>query len=90
METTRTGLENFASDPTPGLESSRLGLLCNPASVDRNFTHARHIVDRLFPGRLAALYSPQHGFHAEKQDNMVESAHTVDSTLGVPVYSLYG
>jgi uncharacterized protein YbbC (DUF1343 family) len=37
-----------------------------------------------------ALYSPQHGFFAEKQDNMIESDHRKDHLLGIPVYSLYG
>jgi len=40
--------------------------------------------------RLVALFSPQHGFFAEKQDNMIESADLRDPVLQIPVYSLYG
>ncbi len=43
-----------------------------------------------FPGQLTCLFSPQHGFFSEKQDNMIESAHTTDHVTGLPVFSLYG
>jgi uncharacterized protein YbbC (DUF1343 family) len=39
---------------------------------------------------LKALYSPQHGFFAEKQDNMIGSNDLIDPVLQIPVYSLYG
>ncbi len=71
------------------LEGLRVGVLANPASIDARF---RHIVDRLgeAPGvTLAAIFGPQHGVHAEVQDNMVESPHGRHPRYGVPVYSLY-
>lgn len=86
----QSGLETLLASPDRIPAGARLGLLCNPASVDRNWAHARERIARAFPGRLRALYSPQHGFFAEKQDNMVESDHTADPVLGLPVYSLYG
>jgi uncharacterized protein YbbC (DUF1343 family) len=86
----RTGLERFLESPPKWVADSRLGLLCNPASVDPMLNHARFLVDRRLPGKLAALYSPQHGFFAEKQDNMIESADMKDPVLKIPVYSLYG
>lgn len=43
-----------------------------------------------FPGQLQCLFSPQHGFFSAKQDNMVESEHSIDPVSGLPVYSLYG
>ncbi|MCP4352238.1 MAG: DUF1343 domain-containing protein [Desulfobacterales bacterium] len=86
----QTGLENFISSPPKWLSGYRLGLLANPASVDREFCHARELVSRLFPGKLTALYSPQHGFFAEKQDNMIESGNITDPVLQIPVFSLYG
>jgi uncharacterized protein YbbC (DUF1343 family) len=52
--------------------------------------HARIRIHRRFPGKLTALYSPQHGFFAEKQDNMIESGDMTDPLLQIPVYSLYG
>lgn len=86
---TATGLDTLTQDIPDCLKQGRLGLLANPASVTTDFTHARDILNRLFPGRLRALFSPQHGFFAEKQDNMIESAHGQDPELGIPVFSLY-
>jgi uncharacterized protein YbbC (DUF1343 family) len=88
--TVKTGLENFVEQPKAALKSYRLGLLCNPSSVDRHFTHARILIDTLYPKKLKALYSPQHGFYAEKQDNMIESSDMLDTVLNIPVFSLYG
>lgn len=67
----------------------RFGLLMNQASVDRGFRLAHELLHDRFPGRLAALFSPQHGLFAEQQDNMVESAHGRDPRTGVPLFSLY-
>ena len=83
------GLENLTSGFLPTLEGRRLGLLANPASVDSRFTHAARILADRFPGRLTTIFSPQHGFYAEKQDNMIESPHGYEPTLGIPIYSLY-
>jgi uncharacterized protein YbbC (DUF1343 family) len=90
MATIVTGLERFI-DAAPGwVSGTKIGLLCNSASVDRTFTHARKLIAKRFPGRLHALFSPQHGFFSEKQDNMIESDHAVDPVLNIPIYSLYG
>ena len=85
-----SGLEHLLESPPSWVQGTRLGLLCNPASVDHRLVHARLRIDAAFPGQLTCLFSPQHGFFAEKQDNMVESAHMTDPVLGIPVYSLYG
>ncbi len=90
MPVVKTGLEVFLDTPPPSVKGQRLGLLCNPASVDRRLVHARQRIDRTFPGQLKALYAPQHGFYAEKQDNMIESADRLDPATGLPVFSLYG
>jgi uncharacterized protein YbbC (DUF1343 family) len=74
---------------TDRLKGARVGLVCNPASVDRNLGH---IVDLVagYPGaRLAAIFGPQHGFRSDVQDNMIETAHIQDEIRRVPVYSLY-
>ncbi|MFH2219401.1 MAG: DUF1343 domain-containing protein [Pseudomonadota bacterium] len=90
MATVQTGLEQFVEASSKSIQGFRIGLLCNPASVDRDFRHARDVIHQKFPGRLAVLFSPQHGFHAEKQDNMIESGHAVDPVLRIPIFSLYG
>lgn len=86
----QTGLENFMDSPPRWMRGNRIGLLCNPASVDRNFSHAGELIRRNFPNRLKALYSPQHGFFAEKQDNMIESDDMLHPSSKIPVFSLYG
>jgi uncharacterized protein YbbC (DUF1343 family) len=86
----QTGLENFITSPPKWIFRNRIGLLCNPASVDQNFCHAGELINRRFPDQLKALYSPQHGFFSEKQDNMVESDDTIHPVLQIPVFSLYG
>lgn len=76
----------LASDQLAG---RRVGLVCNPASVD---TRLRHTVDRLHEAdqvNLAALFGPQHGFRSDVQDNMVETSHDRHPRLHIPVYSLY-
>ena len=83
------GLENLITDLPGYLKGKRLGLLSNPASVDCHFNHASRLISKVFPGQLKALFSPQHGFFAEKQDNMIESEHILDPQLNIPIYSLY-
>ncbi len=89
MENVLTGLELLPDSGIISDTSERLGLLANPASVNRNFNHAKDIIHKLYPGQLTALFSPQHGLFAEKQDNMIESDHMNDPELGIPVFSLY-
>ncbi len=90
MAATKTGLEVFLETPLKWADAPRIGLLANPASVDSSLNHARALINAALPGRLTALFSPQHGFFAEKQDNMIESDHTLDPLLNIPVFSLYG
>jgi uncharacterized protein YbbC (DUF1343 family) len=71
------------------LSGRRVGIVCNPASIDSRF---RHVVDRLAADsrlQLAALFGPQHGFRSDVQENMIETGHGRNETLRVPVYSLY-
>ncbi len=85
-----SGLEKFIRSHVKQKNTEKFGLLANPASLDRNFKHAKDLINKYFPGQLTTLFSPQHGFFADKQDNMIESDHTHDSFLNVPVFSLYG
>ena len=84
------GIEQLIAEPPVFLRGRRLGLLCNQASTDRHFVHSRDLILQAFPGQLTCLFSPQHGFFSEKQDNMIESGHITDLTSGLPVFSLYG
>jgi uncharacterized protein YbbC (DUF1343 family) len=71
------------------LRGQRVGVLCNPASVDADLVH---IVDRLASAdgvTVAAIFGPQHGFRSDVQDNMVETPHAHDPVHHVPLHSLY-
>lgn len=84
------GLEVACRTPPDVLLRARaFGLLSNQASVDHVFRHAADVLATRFPGRLRALFSPQHGLWSTEQDNMIETAHGRDARLGVPVWSLY-
>jgi uncharacterized protein YbbC (DUF1343 family) len=81
------GSERLLDSPT--LDGKRVGIVCNPASVDHGFVH---IADRLAAHsrtRLAAIFGPQHGFRSDVQENMIETGHGQDDLRRVPVYSLY-
>ncbi|MCF8042225.1 MAG: DUF1343 domain-containing protein [Desulfarculaceae bacterium] len=88
--TVLTGLSRLAADPPSNLRGAALGLLANPAAVGPDLTPAWRMVEGALPRGVKALFGPQHGFFAEKQDNMVESDHAVHPGLGAPIYSLYG
>jgi uncharacterized protein YbbC (DUF1343 family) len=84
------GLENLLAGSCADLKGKRLGLLSNQASTDRNLVHARVLLQQRFGPLLTCLFSPQHGFFCEKQDNMIESGHEIDRLTGLPLFSLYG
>src|SRR6266851_6706297 len=85
----RLGLERLLDGPDRKLiAGQRIGLVCNPASIDSRIVHAS---DRLASGdwTLTALFGPQHGFRSDLQENMIESPHAQDVKRRVPVHSLY-
>ena len=83
------GIEQLLLSPPKWISQYRLGLLCNQASTDSRFSHSRDLLNQHFPNQLTCLFTPQHGFFSEKQDNMIESNHGYDPVSGLPVYSLY-
>lgn len=86
----RDGLECCLDAPPAAIAGvRRFGLLMNQASVDGQFRYACDLLAKRFPGKLAAIFTPQHGLWGEQQANMIESPHGRYEPLGVPVYSLY-
>ena len=85
----RIGLEVCLDEPPQFMREGRFGLLMNQASVDSRFRYACDMLAERFPGRLGAIFTPQHGLWGEQQANMIESPHGRYEPLGVPVYSLY-
>lgn len=85
----RLGLERFLSQAGSAEPFARWGLLANQASVTGDLTPAWVAIEEAFPGRLKALFSPQHGLWSEQQANMIESPHGQCDFPTVPVFSLY-
>ncbi|MGD2126395.1 MAG: DUF1343 domain-containing protein [Desulfobacteraceae bacterium] len=84
-----TGLDVLKEEYWQQLKGYRLGLLSNQASLDSQLKPAKEIFSQLLPGQLKSLYGPQHGHGGEDQDNMVETDHSFDRKLDVPIFSLY-
>ncbi len=89
-QSTILGIDAIPADLLASLSQGRAGLLCNHASVNKDLVHSRLVLKNRAALNLTCLFSPQHGFSAEKQDNMIESDHGVDAPTGLPVFSLYG
>jgi len=87
--TIRLGCEVLCETPPAWFRQARIGLLSNQASVSGSLEHVGKLVCRA-GGNLVCLFSPQHGFHAEKQANMIESDHASEAGTGLRIFSLYG
>jgi len=84
-----TGLDVLNEEYGTRLKGVRLGLISNQSSLDRTLTPAKEVVSRAFPGQLKALFGPQHGHGGIDQDNMIETDHSYDPVLNIPIFSLY-
>jgi uncharacterized protein YbbC (DUF1343 family) len=71
------------------LAGRRIGVVCNPSSVDHGLVHTADRIAARSDMSLAAIFGPQHGFRSDVQENMIETAHARDETRRVPIYSLY-
>ena len=89
--TAQPGLEVFLQDPPEVVRNQRIGLVTNPAAVDRQLGMA---IDRLAAASgqnwtLTRLFGPEHGVRGD----YVAGGAVPDSTdeiTGLPVSSLYG
>src|SRR5579872_3396544 len=83
-----TGLDVLCAERLALCRGRRVGVLCHPASVAADLTHA---VDRLIAAgvRPTRLFGPEHGVRGEAQD-MIGVEHDKDARTGIPVTSLYG
>jgi uncharacterized protein YbbC (DUF1343 family) len=84
----RPGIDVLLTDSLAIVRGRRVGVVTNQAGVD-----AQGISDvvRLQAAgvRLAALFSPEHGFRGAA-DPGAAVASSIDSATGLPIYSLYG
>jgi uncharacterized protein YbbC (DUF1343 family) len=85
----KLGLEKLLEDQAYLLKGSRVGLVCNQASVNHKFRHTADLLYEHPDVDLRALFGPQHGIRGDVQDNMIETEHTIDRQTGLPIHSLY-
>lgn len=83
------GIERLCGERADLLKGSRVGLVCNQASVDHELRHSADVLKSVEGVNLTTLFGPQHGIRGDVQDNMIETPHTRDAETGLPVYSLY-
>lgn len=83
------GIETQIAALQQSLKGKRVGLLCNPSSVDADF---RLLADRLHANpdvSLVCFFAPEHGLRGDRQAGEKIDDY-VDDATGLPVYSLYG
>ena len=82
------GIDVLLRDSLHLVRGRRVGLVTNQTGVDAQGVSD---VTRLRGAgvRLVALFSPEHGFRG-RADPGAAVASTVDSAMGLPIYSLYG
>jgi uncharacterized protein YbbC (DUF1343 family) len=85
----RLGVEKLLEEQSGLLRNSRVGLICNQASVDHSFHHSADLFHDSNAINLRALFGPQHGIRGDVQDNMIETDHAIDKKTRLPIYSLY-
>src|SRR5918993_526989 len=88
-EVVTLGIDRLLTTDRRLVEGRRVGLVCNPASINAAF---RHSADLLFDDpevTLGAIFGPQHGFRSDVQDNMIETPHGRDCRRKTPIFSLY-
>lgn len=90
MRKVTSGLEKLKAQPDlQGKFKGNIGYLCHSASVDNDYQHGVFALKNIFGKRLTKIFSPQHGFVSDVQDNMVESGHYNHPYFNLPIYSLY-
>ena len=83
------GLEVLARIRFAPLRGMRIGLVCNPTSIDRRLRHAADLLAAAPGVRLEALFGPEHGVRGDVQ-YMAAVGDERDGGTGLPVHSLYG
>ncbi|MDN5201297.1 DUF1343 domain-containing protein [Fulvivirgaceae bacterium BMA10] len=84
------GLDNLSrKNDIQSSVKGNIGYLCHSASIDCDYTHGIFLLKKIFGDRLKKIFSPQHGFVSDVQDNMIESDHYQHPYFNLPIFSLY-
>ncbi|MCP5522588.1 MAG: DUF1343 domain-containing protein [Verrucomicrobiales bacterium] len=87
--TVQPGIDVLQSRAFRELRGKRVGLIANPASVNREGRSTIDILHRAVGLEIGALFGPEHGVEG-KHDAGVEFPDGVHVPTGLPMYSLYG
>ena len=82
-----TGVDVFESQHFAALAGRRIGLITNRSGTDSAGHQTSRVMSNAPSIQLTALFTPEHGLLA-LDDSAVPSG--LDSTTGLPVFSLYG
>ena len=83
----RTGIDVLVSERFAPLAGMRVGLITNHSGLDSAGRRTIDLLSRAPGVKLAALFSPEHGLSGNKEGKIPLA---IDSSSGLPVYSLYG
>ncbi len=84
-----TGLEQVVAGGFREFRGKKIGLITNQTGVDRQGRHVADLFKQAAEVKLVALFGPEHGIRGQAEAG-ASVGHQVDSTTGLPVYSLYG
>ncbi len=84
----RLGIDVLAANKFNLLRGKRVGLITNQTGCDRNGVSTAKLLHDAEGVTLVALFSPEHGIAGALDVNRI--GDSVDESLGVPIYSLYG
>lgn len=82
-----TGLDRLEAEGFAPLVGRRIGLLTNESARDAQGRRAIDVLGKAPGVQLVALFSPEHGLHANEEGKVEDGA---DPATGVAIYSLYG
>ncbi len=85
----RLGIDVLEESRFRAIDGKRVGLLTNPAGVNRRGESSIQVLRRAPNVRLVALFGPEHGIYGDEKAN-VPIDNRIDTATGLPVYSLYG
>lgn len=83
------GIDVLESRGFDVLRGKRVGLLTNPAGVNRNGVSTVDVLRNAREVNLVALFGPEHGIYGDEAAN-VPVDDRIDPRTNLPVYSLYG
>jgi len=83
------GIDVLESQGFAAVKGKRIGLLTQPAGVNRRGESTIDVLRRAPGVKLVALFGPEHGIYGDEKAE-VKIANRTDKRTGLPVYSLYG